>query len=188
MSELPFATWTEPYLGGPTGFYSSQWAEVLYYLVRTGSTEEPNNPGSLLGTPIYGLYRAQFVMVPDGANVSTLYTTNPVPPIPVTTVPNQVLLSQTTFAGMSCYPVTTGGTTALTFFSPADAAVANRVIPDLAAFNPDPASSVQSARVFAGATLVCPNVLSFQVQVMQLGPPGTTFDDNPSFSLRRPSG
>src|SRR5205823_6416209 len=50
--------------------YNSQWTEELYYLVRTGSTEEPKNPASVIGTPIFGLYRAQFVMVPDPSAVS----------------------------------------------------------------------------------------------------------------------
>ena len=59
-------TLTIPYPGGATGFYASQWAEVVYYLKRTGSTEEPNNPTSGIGTPTFGLYRAEFVMVPDG--------------------------------------------------------------------------------------------------------------------------
>jgi hypothetical protein len=114
---------------------------VLYYLVQTGTTEEPRNPLSVLGTPIFGLYRAQFVMVPDSTNVNAQFANG---------------LQLSTFAGMSCNP----GATNLRFYSPIDAAQANRVIPDLAAF------ATTDARVFAGATLVCPNVVSFQIQVM----------------------
>ena len=40
---LSYSTLTQPYVAGsPSATYASQWAEALYYLVRTGSTEEPN--------------------------------------------------------------------------------------------------------------------------------------------------
>lgn len=71
QNPLPDLTMTDPYNGGQNGFYSSQWAEVIYYLKRTGSTEEPNNPTSNIGTPIFELFRAQFVMVPDGTELRT---------------------------------------------------------------------------------------------------------------------
>src|SRR5262249_27809305 len=64
-TDLANSTWAQPY-PPPVGqaqnqaFYNSQWAEVLYYLVRTGTTDAPTDPTALLGTPTYGLYRAQF--------------------------------------------------------------------------------------------------------------------------------
>ena len=60
QTSLPAATLAPPYTGAPSSqaFYNSQWAEVVYFLVQTGSTEEPNNPASKIGTPTYGLYRA----------------------------------------------------------------------------------------------------------------------------------
>jgi prepilin-type N-terminal cleavage/methylation domain-containing protein len=155
-SELPNFTWAAPYPPPPTvpptppppiAFYNSQWAEVLYYLVRTGSTEEPNVPTSMLGTPTYSLMRAQFVMVPNGTTVSTLY-------------PNTALLEQTTFNSVSCNPNT--GTGFLQFYSPADAANGQRVIPTLAA------ASITARHASAG-TLVLPNVISFEVQMMPTG-------------------
>jgi hypothetical protein len=164
--DLPNSTWTTPYPnnggGGPTAFYSSQWAEVVYYLVRTGTTEEANNPASLSGTPTFSLYRAEFVMVPDGTNVSTIYT----PP-----TFNPVLLSQSSFAAMSCNP---GGVAApvLQFYSPADAAQSRRMISDLTAFTPGKplaAFNAVEARIHLNATLVVPNVLSFEVQAMRIG-------------------
>jgi prepilin-type N-terminal cleavage/methylation domain-containing protein len=168
-TELPFSTQTQKYAGGPTGFYSSQWAEVMYFLVRTGSTEQPNDPTSTLGTKTYGLYRAQFVMVPDGTKVSEIFTS--------TTPADITKLSETTFAGMSCGPVTDTtvkpNVTKLKFFSPADAAqqgVGQRVIPAstwaafLPAFNP-----ATNSRVMSNATLVCPNVISFHAQIMPVG-------------------
>ena len=152
FADLPFSTQTQPYSGGPTGFYASQWAEVLYFLIRTGSTEQPNDPTSTLGTPTYGLYRAQFVMVPDGTNLANKFSNEKIG----------------TFTGISCNPAP--GSLTLSFYSPEDAARGQRLIPDLAAFNPaDPPN-----RIRTGATLVCPNVISFLVQSMLL-PSDATF-------------
>jgi prepilin-type N-terminal cleavage/methylation domain-containing protein len=143
-TDLPYSTQTLKYDGSTTGYFSSQWAEVLYYLVRTGSTEQPNDPTSTLGTPTYGLYRAQFVMVPDATNLTGKFANAKLDP---------------TFIGLSCNP---DGAT-LKFYTPADAAViGQRVIPDLTAFDPlDP-------RVFKAATLVCPNVIAFNVRIISL--------------------
>ena len=162
LSALPTATLTTAYPPLPgqpqnQAFYSSQWAEVVYYLIRTGSTEEPNNPASILGTPTYSLYRAQFVMVPDATNVNAA---------------NITAAGITTFAGMSCNP---GGAN-LTFFSPADAALGNRVILDLAAFN------TADPRILSAATLVLPNVISFEMQVMQLADPANNILADTNFS------
>ena len=183
-TNLPYATQTSPYaVGAVSGSYSSQWAEVLYYLIQTGSTEEPNNPTSTLGTPIFSLYRAQFVMVPDavpapdGTSVNTQFAT------PAYSAVNIDALSKTTFAAMSCNPITvTVGattTTTLTFFSPAVAAQANatlgnRVIPDLSpsAFVPPVLFDPTNNRICAASTLVLPNVISFEVQIMRVT--GTT--------------
>jgi hypothetical protein len=187
-NQLPYYTWVQP----GSQFYSSQWAEVVYFLVRTGSTEEPNNPASAIGTPTYSLYRAQFVMVPDSTNVNALGLAS--------------ALDLTTFAGMSCNPapawvktenylpgniVAHRGAnytcvqansasappnanwallpaTGLLFNSPADAALGNRVIPDLTTFSP------ANARILDGATLLLPNVVSFHVQIMPTGAIGAT--------------
>ncbi len=149
VNQLPYATLTPQYTGSSPAYYSSQWAEVIYFMVQSGSTEEPNNPSSQIGTPTFELYRAQFVMVPDGTTVSTV-------------IPNGSLAA---FGGLSCNP----GKTSLTFYSPADAAAGNRVIPNLATFSPN-------ARVADGATLLLPNVISFHVQIMPTGP-GAVLED-----------
>jgi prepilin-type N-terminal cleavage/methylation domain-containing protein len=147
IKNLPYATQTSPYLPGSTsGVYSGQWAEVLYYLVRTGSTVEQNNPASTLGTPLYSLYRAQFVMAPDATKLNGV-------------IPGA---QWKTFAGMSCNP----GTPTMTFYSPADAAMGNRVFPDLSPSALDPTTN---AHADAAKTLVLPNVISFEVQIMRLG-------------------
>ncbi len=157
-TDLANSTWAPPYAVGSgltTGFYGSQWVEVLYYLVRTGSTSSPNDPTSLLGTPTYSLYRAQWVMVPDGTNLAGKLANG---------------LEASTFAGMSCNP----GGGGLAFYSPADVALGNRVIKDLAPTAFDPAVNggrllrLDSTGVTIRETLVLPNVLSFQVQVMEL--------------------
>jgi prepilin-type N-terminal cleavage/methylation domain-containing protein len=165
-TQLPYATWTPPYPPPPGNAlnqanYSSQWAEVMYYLLRTGSTEEPSNPNSVLGTPTWGLYRAQFVMVPDGTNLTS-------PAL----APG---LEGSTFAQIACNRPGAGMT--LVFFSPMDAAKGNRTL-DIGNFNP--ATNTRVLRLDpSGAiireTLVCPNVISFQVQVMQVG--SNAFDD-----------
>ncbi|MBI2803903.1 MAG: prepilin-type N-terminal cleavage/methylation domain-containing protein [Planctomycetes bacterium] len=169
--ELPVATQTFPYVAGSsTGFYSSQWAEVAYYLRRTGSTEEPANPASTIGTPTFSLYRAQLVMAPDRTGLNSVFTT------PAYSGANLVALSQTTFGGMSCQPTPgAAAPTALSFFSPADAALGQRVIPNLASFDPN-----TDARVYASETLLLPNVVSFQVQIMPVGT-NVNFMDVPGF-------
>jgi hypothetical protein len=240
-NQLPYATQSQEYLGGTTGYYSSQWAEVLYFLVRTGSTEQPKDPTSTMGTPTFGLYRAQFVMVPDPTYVNQQFLT-------LATPADATALSVGTFSGISCR----ANAKALTFYSPADAARSgtNRVINDFGTtvlrgiataaaggateaggvvtikntaahgFNAGQTVTISGVtakgyngaftimstpttttftyitpitglgpsgsgtatlkydppeRVLAGATLVCPNVISFQVQLMYLNQ--TTFVD-----------
>jgi prepilin-type N-terminal cleavage/methylation domain-containing protein len=120
-NQLPYATQSQEYAGGTTGYYSSQWAEVLYFLVRTGSTEQPKDPTSTMGTPTYGLYRAQFVMVSDPTYVNKQFLT-------LATPADATALSVGTFSGISCR----ANGKALTFYSPADAARSgtNRVFND----------------------------------------------------------
>jgi prepilin-type N-terminal cleavage/methylation domain-containing protein len=187
-ADMPDATLAPAYAGGPTGFYNSQWAEVVYYLKRSGSTEEPNLPTSGLGTPTFNLYRAQFVMVPDGTQLRTPVGTPNTNPFVNQPQPNQIPLlnwEQTCFQQMSTAVINTGavGPAAqwqLKFNSPAEAAIIspvvagviqpNRIIPHLSQFDPQPpvgtpVSSVTN-RVFLNETLVTPNVISFQVQAM----------------------
>jgi prepilin-type N-terminal cleavage/methylation domain-containing protein len=55
------------------GVYSSQWAEVAYFLVPTGETAE--------GTPLFGLYRRQLLTVTDNSLVTTNDPAQPYIPI-----------------------------------------------------------------------------------------------------------
>lgn len=43
---------------------TSRWAEVAYFMLPQGSTDSPNQTGGT-GTPLYKLYRSQFLIVPD---------------------------------------------------------------------------------------------------------------------------
>jgi hypothetical protein len=192
------AFWTLQAAPNPANqaFYSSQWAEVVYFLVQTGSTEEPNNPKSTIGTPTYGLYRAQFVMVPNGTNVNSLFTVaNGYPAVPPSVVnhPNQVALSQQVFAGLS---TTNPSGTNVLFNSPDDAAMGQRVISPanltptnfknlLATDGRFQVSDASGATQSYAANLVLPNVLSFQIQVMPAY--ATNFGDLPTY-LGQPAG
>lgn len=175
-ADLPYNTWVPPYsAGSAAGFYASQWAEVCYYLVRTGSTEEPNNPASTLGTPTFALYRAQFVMTPDGGTtttgVSSVYKT------PGYSAANLGTLATTIFGGMSTNPMPFGAPTNLMFYSPADAATGMRVIPNVAAFTPPALPDDPSAdpRFASHSNHVLSSVLSFHIRVMPTG--GLNFVD-----------
>jgi hypothetical protein len=163
-AELAQYTWAPPYVAGSgSGTYGSQWAEVLYYLSPTGTTAAPNDPTSLLGTPTYSLFRAQWVMVPDSTNVNGK-------------IGNASLDG---FAGLACNPGPAPLNT-LTFFSPTDAALGNRVISN---FTPmGPAFNYTNGRLFKSGvreTLLMPNVISFQVQIMPNTTPSVFIDPPP---------
>lgn len=154
-ANLPAATWASAYPTAPPyppqGFYNSQWAEVLYYLVQTGTTEEPNNPASVNGTPTFGLFRAQFGMVPEK---TTLKTAINAPPLLAAG------LNLTTFVQMSCNAITAN---TYDFYTPTDAASGNRVVSNISALTIPPPARIQLA-----STLVLPNVTSFHIQAKLL--------------------
>jgi len=171
--DLQLSTWTVQYnpVANPTqGFYSSQWAEVLWYLLPTGTTDEPSNPNGT-GTPTFGLYRLQFVMVPD----SSIGWQQPGTPTTQGVSDKFANALEPTFAGLSCLP---GASGRLAFFSPADAALGKRVFANFLTFPPAMASPFTNPRAAVTSTLVCPNVTSFHIQVMPLG--STTFIDVPN--------
>lgn len=57
---------------------SSQWAEVAYFLQPQGSTNSPNSGSTASGgTPLYKLYRSQFVVIADNSKLA-----NPAPAAP----------------------------------------------------------------------------------------------------------
>ena len=64
-------------LSGQWQQYQQRWAEVAYFLVPTGTTLNPAGatlPGGDGSTPLFALYRCQYVVLPrtDVANKASL--------------------------------------------------------------------------------------------------------------------
>jgi prepilin-type N-terminal cleavage/methylation domain-containing protein len=137
-----FFNQTSDFQTSGSSFYYSPWAEVAYFIVQVGSTTEPNNPMSTVGSPLYALYRAQFVVVPDTMAVNT-------PPLQVNpaTPPD--------YTQMSCNidPVTQN----VTFYNPSDLASGTRT------FTPLTTPTLRSA------TLLLTDVLSWDIQIYTPG-------------------
>jgi prepilin-type N-terminal cleavage/methylation domain-containing protein len=97
-----------------TELYKSQWAEVGYFMVPNGTAAN--------GTPLFALFRCQFVVAPDTRNLNVPPTnpptTPPSPPIPFTS------WAADGYADMSCEQLTnTGnGQTYYYFNNPSDLA------------------------------------------------------------------
>jgi hypothetical protein len=124
----------------PAGTYASQWAEVGYYLVQTGTTTilEPGSStplASLPGTPLYALYRCVYVGVPSNVFVNN----------------SEPAASIANYGGISCG--TPGGN--VYFYTPNDWASQT----SLRRFQPANTAAAQGQ-----ASLVLANVVSFQVQ------------------------
>lgn len=147
--------------------YNTPWAEVMYFLVATGT-----NAGS---TPLFSLYRSQLLVVPDNRGLN--WPATPVAgvlPIPST------MASQ--YAGFSCEPQTVNGSPILYFNNPNDLA---KVPPSANAFlrgmnTPDATR----------ASVLMTDVLSFDVRVLkyQLNPPVGTPNLAMDFSDLQSSG
>jgi prepilin-type N-terminal cleavage/methylation domain-containing protein len=133
-----------------TNTYNSQWAEVAYVLVRTGSTTEPNVPTSTLGTPLYALYRLQRIVIADNSTVN--FTAG-------STVPGTAA-NRTAYAQLSVRPAGVAAGV-LQFNTPSDlTTAANR------AFNPAIPSFTPTSATNVGASLLMTNVVSFHVRVL----------------------
>jgi prepilin-type N-terminal cleavage/methylation domain-containing protein len=191
-------------INNPFDTYSSQWAEVAYFLLVTGTTDDPTNPGAT-GNPLFGLYRAQHLLVPktDTANEpdATKQTNNVDMETLNTTLNNLFLNSPYFYAGVSCNPGAPLATGQLIFNAPLNVAdtsstnpawtingvtvrtqgMANRVLSTLS----DPTIALPLAAVNfpygtapasppRSSTLVVPNVVSFNIQVLYAGGNGFT--------------
>jgi type II secretory pathway pseudopilin PulG len=152
--------------------FNSQWAEVAYFLVQTGTTITPNQVGTG-GTPLYALYRVERVVVPDN---SYLNWANGLAGAPV---PSNL---KAQYSQMSWQDTGTN----LIFNNPHDLAVLTNNVPANrsfffgntpgnltvpANFTLDTTTAQGQANVLdpggRGAALVIGNVVSFQVRVMQ---------------------
>jgi hypothetical protein len=130
--------------------FCSPWAEVAYFLVKTGTTVAPNDPNSTIGTPLFALYRAQYVVVSDNTRVNFGSLAVAVAAL------NQY--QEVSCAGSSLNPGK------LYFYSPSDLTDYTK-----RRFNVSGAVQVNQA----GATQVLSNVVSFTVRTLQTGaPPG----------------
>ncbi len=160
--------------------FNSQWAEVYYFLVRTGTTDNPTDITSQgTATNLYALYRAQYLLVPNPIAANNLPVPNPNAGNPP---PNS------SYANVSW--TSNGGN--LVFNAPEDVASigTNRVLRMQPGLNlAYPVKSLTSEQwpplapapqVPSGATLLQSNVVSFQVQVFTQKPeslPGPEFQD-----------
>jgi prepilin-type N-terminal cleavage/methylation domain-containing protein len=131
--------------------YTSAWGEVCYYLVPQGSTAEPNNPASVIGTPMFTLVRVVKVVV-DDSNAINAWRDNNGNPIPATQLP--------AYAETSCQPDANTGQQ-LIFNSPVDLANGQRAIA--------PGTAYTSGN---GAAPLLSNVISFQVAMLVKQPGG----------------
>ena len=105
----------------PGAIYRSQWAEIAYYLVQTGTTEELYNPGGA-GQPLYGLYRVQFVAVTDSSQVNGQFANGAI----------------TDFMGVACIP----GNNTIAFLTPNDFASGTRTLTPGAALPPNASTAL----------------------------------------------
>lgn len=142
------------YLEG-TDRFNSQWATIAYFLVQTGSTAELDNPASTVGTPLHALYRAEYLLVPNTAEVN--------PPTNVTPVTAPIFAQHQNISMQD--PGANAGN--LVFNSPASVTIeANRDL-DTSARNV-PQRRGDSARIPPlGSTLLMTNVVSFNVRVQR---------------------
>ena len=174
--------------------YNSQWAEVVYFLRATGDTAKG-------GTPLFALYRRQFLLVLDNALLSA----------PIKGVPSS-------YPEMSCRDDGTG-TGTLYFNNPRDVTMPIRrsgMIPNPNTFVPAPVpaypanaglagiplyvdttTTPSTAKVgyqtmadvnaaMAGSDILLSNVLSFEVRILPIG--GTQFVDlfDSSLTVNKP--
>lgn len=140
--------------------YTSQWAEVAYFLIRTGTTVSPTDigPPPAGSTPLYSLYRAQYLAVPDERGL---------------TVPagaGEIGLN----ANIACR---INGAN-LDFFTPGEMKNGQRT------FNPGNIGGLTPAAVPNGSSLLLTDVVSFRVEWLQRG--GATWSDAPNGNLTTP--
>jgi prepilin-type N-terminal cleavage/methylation domain-containing protein len=186
--------------------YTSQWAEVAYFLVQTGTTAQPSNPAAPIGTPLYALYRVERLLVPD----NTLVNWGTPIPIPAAGTPAYYKL-MSDYAQMSWRPVTIGANTTMYFNTPSEVvtpanrsfyfnAANNLTVP--AGFTLDPTVPPAAGQTLGpgqlnllspggrGASLVIGNVVSFDVEVISATAPPSDGTPRPvsSYNLAFVSG
>lgn len=141
------------YIDQANAIYGSQWAEVAYFLVKSGTVITPENPAGP-GTPLYSLYRCQLIGVPASTSVN-----------------NQEAGQIANYGSMSCYQDT--ATSKQCFYTPNDWAQGKRRI------DPTPATIPTNFQPIS--SLVLQNVVSFQVQGLKSPSATGQFEDITTF-------
>lgn len=136
--------------------FKSQWAEVAYFLVRTGTTQNATDVTSppTTSVPVYNLYRLELTVVPDSDAINAA-------------VPGILNTDLGSYRTMCCYAGPAPGNK-LYFPSPSDL-----VDPAKRTFNPalvDPTKATFSVtardQYVARASLVMSDVITFNVQAV----------------------
>ncbi|MGF1578096.1 MAG: type II secretion system protein J [Gemmataceae bacterium] len=138
-----------------TPAYNSQWAEVAYFLNKTGTTDFPTDPNGASGFAIHDLYRVQRALVSRDTSVEGIY-------------PN---LTLNNWAYLSCSPDTTTGK--LKFHTPEEVARGSTNRGYQLTTNPTQT---------LGESLMLSNVVSFQVEpLVRLVSNAGSFSDDRDF-------
>lgn len=137
------------------GTFSSQWAEIAYYLVRIGTTDQPTNPGAATGTPLHALYRVQRVVVPRNDQLMKV--------VPVSQL--------AAYAELSCQPEAGAIPQFLEFNTPEDLATDTDPAGHVLTGKDPPAKRGFDSNPALGAALLLSNVITFQIEVSHLGEP-----------------
>jgi type II secretory pathway pseudopilin PulG len=160
--------------------YTSQWAEVAYFLVQTGTTVTPNQVGTG-GTPLFALYRVERVVVPDNTylNWPTVPPLQGNPPLLVNVANNQAAYAQ-----LSWQSVADVAGVKMMFRTPNELTVRNNrsfyfgtkgIVAVPAGFTLDSTTTDGKNNLLGeggrGASLVIGNVVSFQVRVLRSSKP-----------------
>jgi hypothetical protein len=144
-----------------TGFFNSQWGEVVYFLspARDANGNQLFAPGTaaLPRVPLYGLYRQVRVVVPDPSGVN--YSAKQANAVDVTKLTPLVLASY--LNQFSCQPNPANGFTNYLYFNSPSALT----IPERRQNTFAPRKDVNGN--YTGDDLVMTNVISFDVQLLR---------------------
>jgi prepilin-type N-terminal cleavage/methylation domain-containing protein len=158
--------------------FSSHWAEVAYYLVKTGTTDFPGNPNGPSGMGLYALYRFQGAVTPKNTYING-YPDNPNNATPAgTPLPQAPQPNFMPYASWIPHPDPNKG--GMFFSCPSSLAHPSARALDTSGVG---TTSYPVRRAVAGqpppdSALLLTNVVSFNVQVLLNG--ATDFSDLPA--------
>ncbi|MFL5241417.1 MAG: PilW family protein [Gemmataceae bacterium] len=150
--------------------YSSQWAEVGYFLLPTIDGTLGTTGTGPIGVPLYGLYRCELPVLPDNSNINF--------PAPGKTVPiaagdTNTWSNMPQYLGLSCNPAqdpNNQNNYFISFNNPSDLTTATRRAfdPTNPAIRPNTNPPPGSTRpvLQQQATLLMTDVISFHIQLL----------------------